>query len=165
MTPQECDRLIDRLTELAEYYEKPKSEAQIAIYVQALADLPITDVLRATGVLVQTSAFYPKVSEIRTLVLGSVEDQSELAWTELLREIRREGYTGKPNLPAATMEVIWELWGSWVNLCQTLPGEGAELLGWAKRFKASYGAHQRQTHLAVLPPKGRLLELAEESGE
>lgn len=161
MTPQECDLLIDRLTELAEYYEKPKSEAQIAIYVQALADLAISDVLHATSELVKISAFYPKVSDIRTQVFGSVDNRSELAWYGLLREVRREGYTGTPNLPKITMKVIADLWGSWTNLCQTLPDGGPEHFGWAKQFKTSYRAHQRTGNALGLPASENLLELGE----
>lgn len=151
MNPSDCEMLIDRLTALAEYYEKPKSEAQIGIYVQALKDLPIAHVLNATSELVKSSQFYPKVSEIRGIVLGTTEDASELAWNGLLRAIRQTGYTGKPDLPAATWEAVREVWGSWVSLCQTLPGDGPEQLGWAKRFKSTYRALEQVAKRPALP--------------
>lgn len=138
MTPQDCDLLIDRLTMLAEYYEKPKSEAQLAIYVQALADLPIAEVLNATSELVKTSVFYPKVSEIRAVVEGDSLEHAERAWSALLREIRAVGYTGTPELTETTRQTVNSIWGNWENLCRTLPGEGKELLGWAKQFKSTY---------------------------
>ena len=127
MTADERDRVTDQLTVLAEYYERPKSEAQIVLYVQALDDLPCDVVIGAMRALVRTSTFYPKVSEIRALVEGRTEDAASLAWMALLSEVRRVGYLGTPALPDATLETVCGLWGSWGHLCATLPGEGPEL--------------------------------------
>jgi hypothetical protein len=140
MTPSEQEALLVRLTELAEYFDKPQSDAQLLLYIRALNDLPLEQVLAATNTVIQTCTFFPKVAEIRELVQGNDSDSAELAWMGLLREIRREGYTGRPKLPAATVETIRGLWGDWVNLCQTLPNDGPELLGWAKRFNTAYVA-------------------------
>lgn len=140
MTPDERDHVTDQLTVLAEYYERPKSEAQILLYVQALDDLPCEAVVGAMRTLVRTSTFFPKVSEIRALIEGRTEEASELAWMEMLREVRRVGYLGAPDLPEATTETIRGLWGSWARLCETLPGEGPELVGWMKRWDGAYGA-------------------------
>lgn len=140
MTQDDQEALLIRLTELAEYFDKPQSDAQLLLYVRALDDLPIAAVLGATTVIVQTCTFFPKVAEIRALVLGDDTDSAELAWMALLREVRRTGWTGQPDLPPATIETIHGVWGGWVNLCQTLPNDGPEMLGWAKRFGSAYVA-------------------------
>ncbi len=138
MTPNERELLIDSLTVLSEYYEKPKSEAQMGIYLHGLDDLPIADVLNAIERLVKSSLFFPKVSEIRDAVEGKTEEHAELAWFSLLKEIQRVGYTGAPQLTETTRLAMKSVWGNWTNLCQTLPAEGPELLGWAKQFKSAY---------------------------
>ncbi len=140
MTDDERDQLTRQIEVMAEYYDKPKSEAQILLYVQALDDLPCEAVLGAMRALVRTSTFFPKVSEIRQLVEGDKKEAAEYAWMEMLREVRRVGYVGAPDLPAPTMETIRGLWGSWAHLCSTLPGEGPELLGWMKQWMGYYGA-------------------------
>ena len=140
MTLDEQEQLVDRLTELADYFDKPKSPSQLALYVQALNDLPFAAVMQATAAVVQSSTFFPKVAEIRQLVEGHAETTAELAWLDVLREIRRVGYTGRPALPEATVDTITRMWGSWVALCETLPGEGPGLHSWAKRFRETYTA-------------------------
>jgi hypothetical protein len=54
----------------------------------------------------------------------------------------------------ATERAALELFGGWRALCERLPGEGPELLGIAKNFKAAYGAYVRrdQRMLERLPP-------------
>lgn len=140
MTADERDRVTDQLTVLAEYYERPKSEAQIVLYVQALDDLACDAVIRAMCALVRTSTFFPRVSEIRAVAEGRPSDAAELAWMALLREIRRVGYLGTPDLPNITLETVRGLWVSWAHCCTTLPGEGPELIGWMKRWDVAYGA-------------------------
>lgn len=144
MTADERDRVTDQLTVLAEYYERPKSEAQILLYIQALDDLPCEFVISAMRALVRTSTFYPKVSEIRALIEGRTGDAAELAWMALLREVRHVGYLGQPDLPDATLETVRGLWGSWGHLCETLPGDGPELIGWMKRWDSAYRATANQ---------------------
>lgn len=145
MTPEDCESLMDRLTVLSEYYEKPKSEAQVEIYVLALKDLPIHAVLAAMNAHVNASPFFPKVSDIRALVEGESSEHADRAWGLLLREVRAVGYTGTPELTEALRATVNAIWGSWVNLCQTLPAEGPELLGWAKQFKATYRTMANRT--------------------
>lgn len=159
MTAAEREQLIDALTVMAEYYDKPKSDAQIMIYVQALDDLKLADISWAMNDIIKSSPFFPKVSEIREMVLGDDQDSAEIAWMGLLREVRRTGYTGYPDLPEATLEAIRGVWGSWVNLCQTLPGEGPELLGWAKRFGSAYVATKHQLERRELPGREEAKQL------
>lgn len=157
MTLDEQEQLLDRLSELAEYYDKPKAPAQLAIYLQALDDLPFAAVMQATVALVNTSTFFPKVAEIRQLVEGHSESHAELAWLDLLREIRRVGYTGRPDLPEATLATMERMWGSWVRLCETLPGEGPGLHAWAKRFRETYAALATRERMAL--PEARRPQL------
>jgi hypothetical protein len=139
MTPTETPRLAQLLAVLAEAFGEPVSELRAEAYFLALEDVPM-DALERVGRQALNLRFFPRPADLRRLVEGSSEHAAELAWLGVLREVRRVGYTGEPELEAATLETIQGLWGSWARLCQTLPGEGPELLGWAKQFRGSYGA-------------------------
>jgi len=110
------------------------------VYFRALRDLPLETVEAAFSAWVLREKFFPAVSEIRTFIEGSREDAAELAWLDLLREVRRVGWVGKPDLPETTWDTVTGLWGSWRHLCETLPGEGPGFTAMAKSFKAAYGA-------------------------
>lgn len=141
MTADEQDALLDRLTAMAEYYERPKSDAQLMLYVQGLADLPFPGVAGALSVLLKTSTFFPKIAEIRELVGGDVEAQAEDAWAELHGEIRRVGSWRAPQLSAATWATVELLCGTWERCVATIgrAEAGPEIQGWQKRWKESYG--------------------------
>jgi hypothetical protein len=44
------------------------------------------------------------------------------------------------------------LFGGWRALCERLPAEGPELLGFRKQFIAAYGAAARQSAAGILGP-------------
>ena len=46
-------------------------------------------------------------------------------------------------LDPRTLRAVNELWGGWRRLCETLPAEGPELVGWIKQFKATYQGVER----------------------
>jgi hypothetical protein len=127
-------------------------------YFLALADLPIEQIERGAALALKESKFFPRAAELRELLLGSATDEAELAWMQLLQEVRRVGYYRTPVLPEETLAVVNGLWGSWQTACQTMPGEGQELLNWAKAFKQTYLArHAALTRRALPIDQPRLL--------
>jgi hypothetical protein len=129
---------------LGEAYHEEISDGRMEIYFAALSDLALDDIRRAASVHVRTQKFYPRVSELREAIGGSVDDRADLAWMELLKLVRRVGYYGEPALPdEVSRRAATELYGGWRALCERLPSEGPELLAAAKLFKASYAAHAR----------------------
>ncbi len=142
MTPE---KFAEALLVLGETFNEPVSDVRIEAYADALADLDAMDVLHAMKECVRECSFFPRPAEIRERVTGKSEDRAELAWASVLEQVRRVGYTGWPSLPEPTMDAITACWGSWVRLCETLPAEGPELLGWRKAFAAAYGATERDS--------------------
>jgi len=146
---------------LGETYGEPVSDARMEIYFAALADLDLDAVRGAATVHVRAVKFFPRPAELREAVLGSTDDRSMLAWHTVLQLVRRVGYMGTdgqgaaPAFPdRATERAALELYGGWAALCTRLPGEGPELLGIAKNFRAAYAAYVRrdQRTLEALPP-------------
>lgn len=136
---------------LGETFNEPVSDVRMEAYADALGDLEPGSVLAAMKACVRECQFFPRPAEIRQRVLGSTDDRAEVAWGQLTEAVRRIGYTGWPgHLDIETMDTVKALWGSWARLCETLPGEGPELLGWRKAFVASFGSQERQTARAQL---------------
>lgn len=161
MTDQDRQDFAELMLGLGETYAEPVSPARMEIYFAALADLEIGDVRAAATAHVRAVKFFPRPAELREAVLGSTDDRAALAWNAVLQLIRRVGYPGTdgkgkaPEFPdRATERAAVELYGSWPALCERLPGEGPELLGIAKNFKAAYSAYVRrdQRTLEELPP-------------
>lgn len=153
MTPHDRDAFGDLLLGLGETYGEPVSEARMEIYFRALADLPLDAIRAAANVHVRTSKFFPRPAELREALVGSAEDQAELAWAHVLGEVRRVGAYGVPTWPdAATARAAAELFGGWAALCAQLPAGGPELIGVAKHFRALHAAYTRRDQRALLPP-------------
>ena len=140
MTQDDRGRLATALMVLGETFNEPVSELRAEGYFEALRDMGIEAIEAAVRMALRTKTFFPKPAELRELVSGNREEMAELAWLELVSEVRRVGWCGTPQLSETTHAAMERVWGNWVHLCETLPGAGPELLGWAKRWKESYGA-------------------------
>jgi hypothetical protein len=151
MTDADRPQLAKILAVFGSTFNEPVDDLKAEGYFAALRDLPLEDVRKAAYTALQTELFFPRPAKLREMITGNADEQADVAWGKLLREIRLEGYTGKPQLSDVTWKAVEELWGSWVHLCQTLPADGPELLGWAKRFRSVYGGLQRTARLPELP--------------
>jgi hypothetical protein len=150
MTRAERAEVLKALTVLQNYHRiEPLSEALQLVYLEAFDGYPVRDVLTALKQSIQVHTWFPKVPEITQLIDGSDKDRSLLAWNDLVREIRRTGYTGRPHLPDATLDAVDRVWGSWVTLCQTLPAEGPGLSSWEKRFRETYAVLATRERMAL----------------
>lgn len=161
MTDQDRAAFATLMLGLGETYGEPVSDARMEIYFAALADLDLADVRAAATAHVRAVKFFPRPAEIREAVAGSTDDRAALAWSAVLQLVRRVGYPGvdgRGQAPAfpdrASERAALEIYGSWRALCERLPGEGPELLGIAKNFRAAYAAYVRrdQRTLEALPP-------------
>jgi hypothetical protein len=152
MTAQDRVGFAELMAGLGETYGEPVSDARMEIYYRALSDMALDEVRAAANVHVRTNKFFPRPSELREAMDGTLDDAAEMAWQVLLREIRRVGWCGTPRLSDdALLRAAMELFGGWEALCQKLPGEGPEFLGWAKQFKALYKSHAKRDVTALLP--------------
>lgn len=141
---------------LGETYGEPVSDARMEIYFAALAELDLEEIRQAATAHVKLQKFFPRPSELRDAVFGASEDRANLRWNDMLRIVRRFGYWNQPPDDAwpdeATKRAAFDLYGGWQGLCSSLPGDGPELLGAAKLFKASYVAYDRRAQRQGLPP-------------
>src|SRR4051812_30643843 len=139
---------------MGEAYNESVSPERVELYCGAMDDLPSDRVMAAARAHLKNSKFFPKPADLRELVIGNVEDQAEIAWTYVRREVRRVGWMGTPQWPdEATRRAAMELFGGWRALCENLPESGPEMLGTAKLFKSSFGAFARRDGTqAELPP-------------
>lgn len=149
MTDDDRQPFAEGLFTLTETFNEPASDTKIEAYFSALREFDIDDVLRAMRHALQHAKFCPRPAELREAIEGSVDDGADAAWGDVLREIRRVGYVGTPTLDDRTLRAVRELWGSWQRLCETLPVEGPELIGWIKQFKAAYASGARTEQRAL----------------
>lgn len=138
MTDRDAGRFAKVMAALAETFNDTVSQVRAEAYFSALEDLLIADVEEAARNHIRVGRFFPKPVELREWVTGTDEDQALDAWQQLTREVRRTGYTGRPELPEATFDALNRVFGSWVALCQTLPADGPGLSVWEKRFRETY---------------------------
>ncbi len=139
MTRSDMPRLARVLAVLGDTFNETVSDIRAEGYFMGLNDLTIEQVEAGARQALKQSKFFPRPAEIRQFAVGSAEDVAEMAWLELLGEVRRVGCYGAPKLSESTATTMCALWGDWKRLCETLPGDGPELLGWAKRFKSTHG--------------------------
>jgi hypothetical protein len=62
-------------------FGKEPDAALSALYFQALRDLALVDLAKATEEAIQHRTFFPKVAELREIVLGTPEERAAIAWT------------------------------------------------------------------------------------
>lgn len=145
MTPDDRPLFAEALFAMAETFNEPMSKLRAEGYFDALSDLPLELVNAAVRLSLRQCKFFPKPIELRELVEGSPDGNADNAWAELIREVRRVGYIGTPAFKdERTLRAINETWGSWKRLCETLPGEGPELIGWIKQFKAAFQSMEKR---------------------
>lgn len=139
MTDADRMSFAEAMHVLGETFNEPVSDVRTEGYFDALREFPMVDVASAVRMALRTCKFFPRPVELRELITGKSEDRADAAWGELVREVRRVGYIGQPQFAdARVMRAIRETWGTWQRLCETLPNEGPELVGWIKQFKAAY---------------------------
>ncbi len=97
----------------AEAFGEPLSEPRLESYFRALADLRLEEVEQAVAAAIRTARFFPKPSELRDLVHGSLDDDADGAWLALLAAAR-PGYWADPIFDGATAAAIVAAFGTWI---------------------------------------------------
>lgn len=111
---------IWRLVTLAELFDVKLSPQRQALYFEALRDLPLVTVCRGLNTAAKACTFMPKPAEIRSLAIGTDEDQAERAWVQFKDAMRLAGgYTSLALQDGALAETIVAMFGSWPAACST----------------------------------------------
>ena len=154
MTEADREALAEALHVLGEMFNERVSTIRAEGYFDALRDYAIEDVNRAVLMALRTCRFFPRPVELRELLCGDPNANTDAAWSTVVREVRRVGYLGTPCFDGArVMRAITDTWGSWQRLCETLPGEGPELLGWVKQFKSAFQSVDRRANQELVAGK------------
>lgn len=107
-----------RLIGLAEVFDAKMSPQRVALYFEALRDLPFDAVVTALSRAVQTCTFLPRPAELRTLVLGDDEDHAEAGWMAMRAAFHTVGaYASLATSDPALGETITALFGTWPHAC------------------------------------------------
>lgn len=149
MTEHDREPFAEALMALGEAFNEPVSTVRAEGYFDALQEFTLAQVNTGARLALRTCRFFPKPVELRELIEGDVTAAADAAWGAVLEQIRRVGYMGTPTLDDRTLRAVRELWGSWRRLCETLPVEGPELVGWVKQFKTVYGSVERTEQRAL----------------
>ena len=157
MRDGDVTRLARALKVLGETFNEPVSDTRAEAYFFALDDFTIEHVEEACRLAIRHARFFPRPAELRELIVGTDANASGQAWLALVREVRRTGYTGTPELEATARVAMERVWGSWITLCQTLPAEGPGFAVWEKRFRETYQTLTARERRLSGPPSVRQL--------
>ena len=149
MTHSDITRLAELLAMLCEVFNEPMSDAKAEGFYVALEDLAIDAIERAGMTALRDETFFPRPAYFRQAIIGNAHEQALTAWTHLMREIKRVGWTGVPQLHPTLDRVVQSLWGSWRGLCETLPASGRGYEAEQRRFDEAYLAECRADDRAL----------------
>ena len=111
------EEVIEILELLSEYYDRTLTNPQVRVYVRHLSDLNIYSLKHAARERINTSPFFPKVSELRETAARFPPPEPDPFWDEL-QSLKRKFLTG------GGLDL-----DSWSDLEQRL--EAVQLLGYA----------------------------------
>ena len=138
---------------VGELYNKEITKPLMRIYFSSLTNYSLIDVER--GISAHTmdakhGSFFPKPADIvRHLQTGeiSAENKAELAWAQVMREIRVTGSYGSLKLDDKQALASVKALGSWKQLCASTVDE----MTWKKKeFMSMYETYEK-TPLEMLP--------------
>ena len=136
-----------------ELYDKAVSTNLLKLYFSALGSYSIEEVTAGINTHMMDAkhgSFFPKPADIvRHLQTGeiSAENKAELAWAQVMREIRVTGSYGSLKLDDKQALASVKALGSWKQLCASTVDE----MTWKKKeFMSMYETYEK-TPLEMLP--------------
>jgi len=138
---------------VGELYNKEITKPLMRIYFSSLTNYSLIDVekgISAHTMDAKHGSFFPKPADIaRHLQTGdiSTENKAELAWAQVIREIRVTGSYGSLRLDDKQALAAVKALGSWKQLCASTVDE----MTWKKKeFMSMYETYEK-TPLDMLP--------------
>ncbi|MCA1625993.1 MAG: hypothetical protein LC778_19795 [Acidobacteria bacterium] len=115
MNQEDRTEFFALITVLENYYDRPISAERHALYFKHLEKYPFPDVKRAADKLVESSKFFPAVSEFIEALNGTSQEKASNAWYEYYKALDAPGiYASLDMGDPIAHKVILELnlWGS-----------------------------------------------------
>lgn len=107
----------NRLVVLGELFDAKLSAAKLALYFEALRDVPFPLVARAMNQAAKACTWFPKPAELRRFALGDDEDAAEQAWMAVRGAMTSAGGYASIVAEAAVAEAIVAIFRSWPAAC------------------------------------------------
>jgi hypothetical protein len=108
-----------------------QTEYKKEVWANILRGYPAEKIMRATIKYLETSRFFPFVSDIIKLIEGNRAGEAEKAWSNLIEDIIDIGYYGTPSKwkKDKIVEEIVEILGGWQKVCDIKEDE----IKWVRR--------------------------------
>lgn len=128
------------------------TDQQARLYLLMTKDIPEPVLVKAIEALIKESAFLPTVAEIRSRAAalynsaqGKEPPDAGRGWGEVVREISRTGYYGKPQIrdPVAA-EVVRRM--GWKEICASPADQTGVLRGQFLKMYAMLQESRREEH-------------------
>lgn len=128
------------------------TDEQAKLYLLMTNDIPEPVLLKSIEALIKESRFLPSVAEIRERAAalykaaqGAEPPDAGRGWGEVVREISRTGYYGKPQIrdPVAA-EVVRRM--GWKEICSAPAGETGVLRGQFLKMYAALQESRQEEH-------------------
>jgi len=121
MTHNDKQPFAEMMLGLGVAYGQQITEPLTDIYFKALSEFSIEDVRRAGVQLLQTSKFFPTVSEFYDYIIGDGQDQAQRAWAVLTEAVGDIGGYRSLSVPDPSLAyAIERTFGGWVECCDRL---------------------------------------------
>lgn len=117
MNKQDEKRVLEAIAGLCELKDKKFSKAIGEIYLNALAEYPGDEILKAINQCVKTNKWFPQPSEIIQAIEGDPEERALNAWDTLFSAIRNHGRYGKIIFQDSKIGRLVQTFGGWDAVC------------------------------------------------
>lgn len=98
------------------------TEENAAMYAEMLSDLDFAQTLAVCKRLIAQARFFPSIAEIREavaeLAVGKRRDGMS-AWADVLAEVKRVGYMGRPKWDDPLITQALQAMGGWQAICES----------------------------------------------
>lgn len=116
MTERDCLEMFALLE--AAYPKEPMTDEQLTLYTELLLPYEIGRVRDAVLIHIQTSPWFPRISDIVGRVTKHEQLDADEAWGEVLTQIRKVGYYRTPEWSHPALADAIQAMG-WQDLCMS----------------------------------------------
>lgn len=139
------------------------TDEQARLYLLMTKDIPEPILVKAIEALIKESAFLPAVAEIRSraealykAAQGEEPPDAGRGWGEVVREISRTGYYGKPKIRDPTAAEVVRRMG-WKEICSSPADETGVLRGqFMKMYAMLQESGREERHNRALLQDGKV---------
>lgn len=137
MTEQETLQLVEMLFDagLAGTPANARPETMIRVYHLVLGNVPLDVVMQSLQRHLSTSPYFPRPADLMNAAKAITDDTPDdgAAYAELVREIRRVGYNGKPTFSSPAIGEAVSGLGGWRSICMMEADELQKTFGFQYR--------------------------------